>query len=121
MKASLRRVPNKLGYNSVTRAKLKKAGAVPFTEVSKFLSTGETNVVYLDLTGKPVPVSADALGTRRVANRKKASERLTKLERTLRRLIEMHDIDPSEVKGVALLVGEETEKAEQHYYIPKTL
>jgi len=121
MKAKLKRVPNKLGYRDVTRAKLKKLGAVSFAELSKILSTGETNVVILDLTGKLVTVSADAVGTRHL-RRKKVSEKLTKFERGLRLVIEAHDIDPDEITGVALILGEDFHAdIRSTHYKPRTM
>lgn len=122
MKARLKHVPNKLGRNDTTRAKLKKQGAVSFDELRKILSTGETNVVLLDLTGKPVPVDADAIGTRRV-RRKKQNEKLTKFERTLRSFMEANDIEPEEVTGLALIVGESYDNPNPRpaYYKPITL
>lgn len=120
MKAKLKRVPNKLAKNEVTRAKLKKEGAISFTELSKIISTGATNVVVLDLTGKPVTVEADALGTRAGSRKKKHTEKLTKFERSLRRVMETHDIDSDEVTGVALILGE-ADGPPQKYYKPRTM
>jgi hypothetical protein len=106
MKTSLRHVPNKLGYNGVTRAKLKQQGAVPFETLSRLLTTGETDVMLLDLTGNSKPIGADIVSPRKL-KRKTRSEKLTKFERTLRSFMEANDIDPEEVTGLALIMGEE--------------
>lgn len=120
MKARLKHVPNKLARNETTRAKLKKYGAVSFDELSKILSTGETNVVLLDLTGKPKPLDADAIGLRKV-RRRKQSEKLTKFERALRTFMEANDIEPEEVTGLALIVGEGEAFGGARHYKPITL
>jgi hypothetical protein len=124
MKAKLKRVSNKLGADGVTRAKLKKQGAITFDELSKIISTGETSVVVLDLTGKPTTVVADALGTKKRAKSRKVSEKLTKFERSLRTFMEANDIDTDELTGVAFFVGENCSldgDSQPKYYKPKTM
>jgi hypothetical protein len=122
MKAKLKRVPNKLGKNEITRAKLKKQGAITFAELSKIISTGETAVKVLDLTGTATTVVADALGTKKVKG-KKVTEKLTKFERSLRTFMEANDIEADEVTGVALVIGDMAgyEDTRQKHYKPKTM
>jgi len=121
MKAKLKRVPNKLGKNEITRAKLKKQGAISFAELSKIISTGETSVVVLDLTGTATTLVADALGTKKKVKGRKVSEKLTKFERTLRSFMEANDIDEVEVTGVALMVGDMEIDTRPKLYKPRTM
>jgi hypothetical protein len=121
MKAKLKRVPNKLGLNDVTRAKLKKQGAISFAELSKIISTGDTAVVVLDLKGKPTTVVADALGAKKVKSKKPKTEKLTKFEKSLRKFMEENDIDYSNKTCEAFIVGEAFHDTAPKHYKPKTM
>lgn len=120
MKAKLKRVPNKLGADGVTRAKLKKQGAISFDALSKIISTGDTAVVILDLKGKPTTVVADALGTKKTRTKRKA-ERLTKFEKSLRKFMEDHDIDYANKTCEAFIVGEAFHDTAPRHYKPRTM
>jgi hypothetical protein len=108
MKAAVRRV--KTRTKERPNAKLRKAGAVQFRELEKDLVEGKTNVVVLDLTGHPKPVTAHIIaGTvdeRAMARR----ERLSKLEKAIRKVVEEYDIE-GEITKVAFILGEEDETA----------
>jgi hypothetical protein len=103
MKLSTRRV-KRLGKTR-PNAKLRKAGAVQFTALQDFLTEGETNVVVLDLTGRPKPVTAHVIAGSVDEVQQARKARLSKLEKAIREAVELYDID-KEVTKVAFILAE---------------
>jgi uncharacterized FAD-dependent dehydrogenase len=88
MKAKLKRLSNQLGKK--INAELQANGAITFADLKKIISTGQTNLVVLDLTGKPKPVHADAMGIK-PTKKHMATERLSKLEKAIRKALNESD------------------------------
>lgn len=103
MKAKLTHVPNRLGHR-LSRAKLKKQGAVPFNALQKELSVGATNVVRLDLHGKPVPVEADTVRVFAPSRPRKKPARMTNFEKAIRLALARNDIELEEDAVVEIAV-----------------
>lgn len=105
MKLKLKAIPNKLGYNDVTRAKLKKRGAVKFSTLAKReLSTGATNVIRLGLGGEPVPIGVDSVRAFAAKRPKTKQTRMTQFEKVIRAVLTKHEIELEEDAVVEIAV-----------------
>jgi hypothetical protein len=105
MKVKLTPVPNKLGRNDVTRAKLKKHGAIKFSALAKKeLAMGATNAIRLDLRGQPVPVDADSVRAFAAQRPKAKPARMTQFEKAIRAALAKNEIELEEDAVVEIAV-----------------
>lgn len=77
---------------------------IAFEDLQRFLSTGKTNVVVLDLLGKESVIEADAIKGTYETPKKQRRRKPTKFEKALAVFLDEHDIELEEDAVIQLAI-----------------